>query len=94
MLRKAGVKKLRVLNRKRRQEALAPVVVMSFKKTQSIKLIEFQDPTTGRIEVGEESNEADTSPLGIVVELVEVCMTSRSGSECLTAFKAFVGSSR
>lgn len=78
------------MKRRRRQEVPTSVDVVSSKKTQSMELSEFQDPTKGKIEAREGSNKVDSLSLGTIIDLVEISMTSKSSSECFVIFKVFV----
>lgn len=88
--KKAKKESDRALKRKKRPKVSILIEVISSKRTQNTKLLEYQTTKAARKAI-ERYGEVGPSSFGIIAKLIEVDITSKSGSESLKAFKAFVG---
>lgn len=64
------------------------MAIKSSEKIESIELQEFQETVGVARKVGEGSNEVGVASLDTIAKLIQTNMTSTSGKESLTTFKA------
>lgn len=66
--------------------------IKSFEGTLNIELLEFQETAKAMKEAREGSSKVSTSFLGIIIDLIQIGMTSTRAKECIAIFKVFIGS--